>query len=351
MLHYASQFTNALAKEGYVVKVGIASYYEGDLFQDNISFIKIPSKPSPISFILDSLKFWNHVNFLLSLIRYKPDVVHFIDNHPWYLFYGCIARLCGYAIYTTQHDPILHSGENTGIASTLSRLVNALLRNISQKVIVHGEEIRSTMIESFHLDKNKVISVPHGNYNLFLQWKKEGAPEIDTFLFFWRIIDYKGLDVLLESLDTVKKTIPSYKLIIAGAWNLERYKALIEKNTSNIEIFNKNIPDEEVWRYFTRAEFVVVPYRDATWSGVIPLAYAFSRPVIASRVWALPSAIVEGQTGVTVSPESPIVLGEAIIDFLKRKDTLVEMGIVAKRYADTVLDWQDIAHKIYTTWS
>jgi related to glycosyltransferase len=49
-------------------------------------------------------------------------------------------------------------------------------------------------------------------------------------------------------------------------------------------LYNQNIPDEEIYRYFEMAEFVVLPYKDATGSGVIPLAFAFSKAVIVSNV-------------------------------------------------------------------
>jgi len=58
----------------------------------------------------------------------------------------------------------------------------------------------------------------------------------------------------------------------------------LDKYSQNIILYNQNLPDEEIYRYFEMAEFVVLPYKDATGSGVIPLAFAFSKAVIVSNV-------------------------------------------------------------------
>lgn len=52
----------------------------------------------------------------------------------------------------------------------------------------------------------------------------------------------------------------------------------------HLTIENRFIRDDEIEKFFLRASFVVLPYQDATASGVIPLAYRFHLPVIATRV-------------------------------------------------------------------
>ena len=49
---------------------------------------------------------------------------------------------------------------------------------------------------------------------------------------------------------------------------------------------------EEVSEYFFRADVIILPYRDASGTGVIPLAYHYGKPVIATDVGGL-SELVE----------------------------------------------------------
>lgn len=88
----------------------------------------------------------------------------------------------------------------------------------------------------------------------------------------------------------------SFKLIVAGGGDIAQYDSLIEKNIDVLEIHNEDIPDEEVAQYFERSEFVVLPYKDATASGIIPVAYAFGKPVIATRVGTIPDYVDDQRT-------------------------------------------------------
>jgi hypothetical protein len=92
MLHYSSQFCNELSK--YVdLKVVIADYYKENLYDKNIEFIKIKTNPDLKSFIFDSLAIWRHIILIYKIIRFKPEIVHFIDNHPWYIFYARLFKI------------------------------------------------------------------------------------------------------------------------------------------------------------------------------------------------------------------------------------------------------------------
>ena len=75
MLHYSSQFCNALAENN-----------------DNINVIKVKTNPNLGSFICDSLNILQHIQLFKKIQRLKPDIIHFIDNHPWYIMYGKLLK-------------------------------------------------------------------------------------------------------------------------------------------------------------------------------------------------------------------------------------------------------------------
>src|SRR5262249_16411997 len=105
-------------------------------------------------------------------------------------------------------------------------------------------------------------------------------------------------------------------------------------------------PDEEVRRLFAAADVCTLPYRSATQSGVIQIAYAAACPVIITRVGGLPEFVAEGRSGYTVPPEDPAPLADAGIRFYEQggRDAMTE-GVrqQARLYswdglADAVLD-------------
>jgi len=72
------------------------------------------------------------------------------------------------------------------------------------------------------------------------------------------------------------------------------------------------VSDQETAEYFARADVCVLPYRSATGSGVVTVAYHFDTPVVVTAVGGLPEAVVDGETGLLVPPGSPAALAEAI---------------------------------------
>lgn len=347
MLHYSAQFCNALAKK-YQLSVVIADYYKGDLYDEDINLVKIKTNPDLKSFIFDTLNFFQHIKFLSKIQKKKPDIIHFIDNHPWYIFYGKLLKMLWYTIYVTQHDPILHSGDSKWIQWKVAVMTNKVLRNISDKLIVHGDNLKADLIDQYNVDAKKIAVVPHGNYNFFTR-RSDGKikPIHNAFLFFGRIVDYKGLDILLESLEFVKKKVQNFTLIIAWSWDIDKYKKLLDCYWKYIQLYNENIPDEEVRKYFEMSEFVVLPYKDATGSWVIPVAFAFSKPVIVSDAGELSSCTKSASWGIVLDSLTPQTLAEQIIWMLEHKDEAITLGENGRKYTEEVLGWEKIVNCIY----
>jgi len=349
MLDYSSQFSNALFKlKNIELQVVIASYYNSNLYHEKIHFIKIRTNPNIYSFVFDTLNIFYHIFFIIKIICFKPDIVHFLDNHPWYVFYGELFHLLGCKIYVTQHDPTLHSWEDQTLLWRMAMRVNITLRKLADRIYVHGDKLRQEVISKYSVTQDKVVSIKHGNYNFlkddFSQW---WDIEENTFLFFWRILDYKWLDILLSSLDTVKKKRNNFKLIIAWPWDISQYQEMLERYQDNIEIYNEHIYPEQIYKYFERSEFVVLPYKDATWSWVIPLAYAFSRPVLVTNVWELASVVVDEKTWYVIEKNNTEVLWMKIIEMLEQKSKIRTMWINGRDFSDQELWWDNIVKKIY----
>jgi glycosyltransferase involved in cell wall biosynthesis len=89
---------------------------------------------------------------------------------------------------------------------------------------------------------------------------------------------------------------------------------------------------------------VVLPYDEATQSGIIPIAYSFRKPVIATRVGSIPEVIDES-TGILISPKNSEELSKAILSMF-HKD-LKEMGENGYEKMKEIMDWDKIAEEIY----
>lgn len=150
--------------------------------------------------------------------------------------------------------------------------------------------------------KSPIHLVQHPLYDNFgIKIKKEearkslGIPEKGfVFLFFGFIRKYKGLDLLIDAFEKMNPTNDT-QLVIAGEFYAGEEALLSQMKNSRvnhqIHQHTRFINDEDVVKYFSASDCVVQPYRNATQSGVTPLAYHFEVPMIVTNVGALPDLV------------------------------------------------------------
>lgn len=140
-------------------------------------------------------------------------------------------------------------------------------------------------------------------------------------LFFGFIRKYKGLDLLLEAMQFVKNDPRNIKLMVAGEFyeDEKEYNELISKSgiANSLIMRTQFIPDSEVKYYLCAADVVVQPYRNATQSGVTPLAYHFEVPMVVTNVGGLPSLVPHDKVGLVCEPE-PKAIAATISEYFDK---------------------------------
>jgi glycosyltransferase involved in cell wall biosynthesis len=142
--------------------------------------------------------------------------------------------------------------------------------------------------------------------------KHLGIPENENIiLFFGFIRKYKGLDLLLQAMKILKEQqqkglFIGCKLLVAGEYyeDKQQYDDLIKELDIADQLILRTdfISDSEVRYYLSAADFVIQPYRNATQSGVTPLAYHFEKPMLVTNVGGLPSLVPDGKVGLVAEP-------------------------------------------------
>lgn len=139
-------------------------------------------------------------------------------------------------------------------------------------------------------------------------------------LFFGFIRKYKGLDLLLKATPFLKSTIPHIKILIAGEFyeDERNYTELIrELGIEDMLYLRTNfISDSEVKYYLCAADLLVQPYKNATQSGVTPLAYYFEKPMVVTNVGGLPDLVPHEKCGLVTEPE-PHAIANSIRRFFE----------------------------------
>ena len=188
-----------------------------------------------------------------------------------------------------------------------------------QAHVVMGNAVKNELKE--YIPDAKIMLHPHPIYNHF----GGKIPRVDalnslnlptdkkTLLFFGLIREYKGLDVLLKAFS---KLSDAYQLVIAGESyeDFTKYEELINNspNRDRIYVFRRYIPDDEVASFFSASDLCVLPYKSATQSGVVAVAFHFDLPVLVTDRGNLKDIIEPYDTGLVVNEPDENMLALAI---------------------------------------
>ncbi len=173
-------------------------------------------------------------------------------------------------------------------------------------------------------------------------------PTGNVVLFFGFIRKYKGLDILLDAMKIVKqkKRPENIKLLVAGEFYEDgaAYLQQIENNDiADIVILKTDfVQDSEVKYYLCAADVVIQPYRNATQSGVTPLAYHFEKPMIVTNVGGLPAMVPDGVAGLIAEPNAESI-AQKILQFCDEGGERFLPGLVSEKQK---YKWSNIAEAI-----
>lgn len=171
--------------------------------------------------------------------------------------------------------------------------------------------------------------VPHPLYDNFGEKISKSAArkklgidiEESIILFFGFIRKYKGLDILLDAMKILRSSPHPPKLMIAGEFYEDRrpYDEQIERLGIKDDLILRTgfIADSDVKYYLCAADVVVQPYRNATQSGVTPLAYHFEVPMIVTNVGGLPSLVPDNKVGLVAEPNASSIV-EKIREYFEK---------------------------------
>ena len=120
--------------------------------------------------------------------------------------------------------------------------------------------------------------------------------DVDNYaLFFGRIDYYKGVDILLQEYIEHSRKI-NFNLVVAGKGPIDSELERISLQ-QGVRIINRFITNEEMNYLIEHAKTVVLPYRDASQSGVLPISYHYGVPVVVSNLPGLTAGVKDYETG------------------------------------------------------
>jgi glycosyltransferase involved in cell wall biosynthesis len=324
--HYSTQLVRALRQRHAVEFITFTRQYPDFLFPGRTQY---DDSADPIvecnERLIDSVGPFSWLRTARRLRRLQPSLIVFNWWHPFFgAAYGTIVRLLPRELRARVcflcHNVLPH--EQHGLARLLSRYA---FRHV-QNFIVHSEPDRQQLLElkphartarNCHPISSAFVVGPQAD-KAHARKQLELPADRRVLLFFGLIRPYKGLAYLIRAMALVRRHIDCV-LLVAGEFyeDKEQYLALVEEAgvAGEVRFDARYIKNEEVPLYFRAADVAVLPYVEASQSGIVPMAYGFNTPVISTRVGGLPEAVRDEETGFLVEPRSAEALARAIVRY------------------------------------
>ncbi len=276
-----------------------------------------------------------------KIYQFDPHIIHLLFSYPW--FTATIPLLANkFQFAQTLHDITPHHGEES-LRNYLS--IKTSVR-YADPVFVHGTYQFNLACKLYPDIKERLVRIFHGHFNTLNPSRKDlPEPEDATFLFFGRILQYKGLNIALKALEILIKKYPEAKMIIAGEGSIKTEMPMIQRLQNHLEIYNRRINDEALKKIMQRSLAVLAPYTHASASGMVTTSYAFCKPVIGSRIGGLIEMIIQDKTGWLFETKNPQDLAICMKKAVSDKARTIAMGRNARKYVTINRDWDDITEK------
>jgi glycosyltransferase involved in cell wall biosynthesis len=148
----------------------------------------------------------------------------------------------------------------------------------------------------------------------------------------------------------ISAACPDARIVIAGEGEeLGRYRQLMT-HPERFEVLNEYVSNERRAELFARVSVVVLPYVEASQSGVIPLAYRFGKPVVATTVGGLPEMVDDGRTGYLVPPRDAQALAGAVVRLLGDAGLRQRLGAAGRALLDAVCAPEVVARQTFASY-
>lgn len=314
------------------------SIYKDYINLDKIYLINIPEGKRRIW----QLFFWSYVYIYILLMR--PTIFHY----TWQLTrYAKILYKLPCKKVMTVHDPLSHSC----ITNPIEEKERLQAFKYANKYILLSKALATQFEIKYSICKSNISFTKMGEFNFLRCINTKPAKLTDTYiLFFGQIASHKGIEYLCEAVKMLHTKFPNVNLVIAGRGNIY-FDFKPYENLNYIKLINEYIPISNLSEILQNALFAVCPYKDATQSGVVQMAFSTKTPLIVTNVGDLPIAVKDGVTGTVIPPCNSQALANAIDDLLSNSHKLDQYRKNIDKIWLPNMAWGNIANDYLKVWT
>lgn len=349
--HYTTFLALELLKEHEVLLISFKRQYPGWLFPGRSD--RDPSQrplQTQAEYLLDPLNPLSWHQTLQRIKEWRAEVVVI----PWWVpFWAPTWSILGRGVKRMPQKPkVLFVCHNVHPheKSIIDQLALQAALSPGDGYIVHSQDDAELLLGHFPEAQVRVTPLPTyaalaGIGNSKMPVKIPADRPLLLFCGFVR--PYKGLDVLLEALPRVLAERDVHLLAAGEFWHgTEPYQKQIAHLDigDSVTLLDRYLTNEELIACVDAADVVVLPYRSATQSAIVQVAFGRGRPVITTDVGGLPDVVTDGKTGLVVPANDPEALAKAINRFFDEELGARFKPIIRKEALR--FDWQHLVDEL-----
>ncbi len=356
---FIAHLYEALARSNTVDVISFSRLYPGFLFPGvrQVDVSTVAMKKHPARHIIDCLNPLTWYRAARTAASLQPDFLVFTWWNP---FFGPIVRAIASTFKRMTGKPVIIIAEN--VVSHEARWIDLYLTRMAlrhaDRFLVLSGIVEKDIRQMFPSTKVYRSSLPV--YDCYQVAETATLQEAqarlslsgkNVILFFGYVRKYKGLMNLLEAFPAILRSVGNAHLLIVGEYYDDPrpyHEAIgnlgLQRHVTEVAEY---VANEDVHLYFEAANVVVLPYNEATQSGILSIAYGFSRPVIVTDVGGLAELVDEGKTGFVVPPHDTEKLSAAVVRFFTEgREGEFSAAIASKRSASSFNEISDLFKEI-----
>jgi glycosyltransferase involved in cell wall biosynthesis len=297
------------------------------------------------SSIIDLFFVRNNLGGILKKKKY--EVIHFVNSSFLYQNISKINFKTSKIVFSI-HESVLNRA-NSGPLSFMKILKKIRNRNSSKcldfanSLIFHSENEKNKFLENRNNISCKIEVLKFSLFETYLTLSNKNNKALISkpyFLYIGYIKKYKGVDFLIDTILN-NKELSKINFVIAGKDDIGLEKKCL---TSNINIINKFLTDNEFVDLVSNAKAVILPYRSSSQSGIPSAAFCFNVPIVFSNVIGLKEYIKNEYNGIEFNANQEDSLKQSILkmDQIKYRNKLRE-NIAINPFGNEYQNWRNFS--------
>ncbi len=297
------------------------------------------------------------VEYAVDLVKNtKFDIIH---GHDWLIAYAAriLRKSFCLPLITTIHAT--EYGRNCGIHNDMQRTINSVeswLINESDRIIVNSNYMWKELVTVFNTDNKKLRIINNGidlgkfdNMAVDPVFRQNYAAGNEKIVFFvGRLVNEKGVHVLLNAIPEILKNYNDVKFVIAGKGPcLNNLIELSEQlNITHKVYFTGFVSEEVLLKLYKCSDIAVFPSTYEPFGIVALEGMVAGIPVVVSDVGGLSEIVDHREDGMKFYSGNSNSLADCILELLKNNGLTERIKNNALKKVHRLYNWDNITDTI-----